>query len=79
MQGCVTPPLPRPPRGIPSLLVKWVISLSFGLVAFPVFSGGLVWPCPLPPCKVGPVVVLVVPAPPVGGSVFHRGMVAAAC
>ena len=28
-----------------------------------------------PPCGVGPVVFLVGPAPPVGGSVFYRGMV----
>ena len=46
----------------------------------------LVWPCcfprlvlfglvPSPPCGVGPVVFLVGPAPPVGGSVFYRGMV----
>ena len=32
-------------------------------------------PCPLPPCGVGPVVVLVGPAPPVWGSVFYRDMV----
>ena len=32
---------------IPPLPVKWVVFL-FGLVAFPVFLGGLVWPCPLP-------------------------------
>ena len=38
----------------PALLVKWVVVL-FGLVAFPVFLGGLVWPRPLPPCGVGPV------------------------
>ena len=30
---------------------------------------------PSPPCGVGPVVFLVGPAPPVGGSVFYRGMV----
>ena len=36
---------------------------------------GLVWPRPLPLCGVGPVVFLVGPAPPVGGSVFYRGMV----
>ena len=35
---------------------------------------GLV-PSPPPPCGVGPVVFLVGPAPPVGGSVFYRGMV----
>ena len=46
----------------------------------------LVWPCcfprlvlfglvPSPPCGVGPVVVLVGPAPPVGSSVFYRDMV----
>ena len=27
------------------------------------------------PCQVGPVVFLVGPAPPMGGSVFYRGMV----
>ena len=32
-------------------------------------------PCPLPPCGVGPVVVLVGPTPPVWGSVFYRDMV----
>ena len=51
MQGCCTPP---PPMVSPALLVKWVVVL-FGLVAFPVFLGGLVWPRPLPPCGVGPV------------------------
>ena len=30
------------------LPVKWAVFL-FGLVAFPVFLGGLVWPCPLLP------------------------------
>ena len=30
---------------------------------------------PSPPCGVGPVVVLVGPAPPVWGSVFYRDMV----
>ena len=76
-------PLPPPPRS------KVVFLL--GLVAFPVFLGGLVWPCPLPAlvlwagyryvpcplpaCGVGPVILLAFPAPPVGGSVFCRGMV----
>ena len=40
-----------------------------------VSPSGLVWPRPLPPCGVGPVVFLVGPAPPAGGSVFYRGMV----
>ena len=66
-----SPPPPPPPHGIP-----------------PCLSSGscLVWPCcvprlvlfglvPSPPCGVGSVVFLVGPAPPVGGSVFYRGMV----
>ena len=71
MQGCYTPP-PPPPHGIPPLPVKWVVVL-FGLVAFPVPS--CLASFPPPPVGVGPVVVLVGPAPPVGGSVFYRGMV----
>ena len=50
------------------------------------FYRGMVWLLPLvsstvivtsppPPCGVGPVVVLVGPAPPVWGSVFYRDMV----
>ena len=70
MQGCHTPP-PPPTPWYPPLPVKWVVVL-FGLVAFPV------WSClassPPPPCGVGPVVFSVGPAPPVGGSVFYRGM-----
>ena len=64
MQGCCTPPAPPTPWY--PLPVKglapssWVV--LFGLV-------------PSPPCGVGPVVFLVGPAPPVGGSVFYRGMV----
>ena len=71
--GLLHPPSPPTPW-YPPLPVKWVVVL-FGLVAFLVFLGGLVWPRPFPPCGVGPVVVLVGPAPPVGGSVFYRGMV----
>ena len=67
MQGCHTPP-PPPTPWYPPLPVKWVVVL-FGIVAFPV------WSCPLPPCGVGPVVFLVGPARPVGGSVFYKGMV----
>ena len=78
MQGCHTPPPPPHPMVSP-LPVKWVVVL-FGLVAFP---SGLVWPRPLspPPCGVGPVVVLVGPAPPVVGQCVLQtyGMAAAAC
>ena len=70
MQGCHTPP-PLPTPWYPPLPVKWVVVL-FGLLLSP---SGLVWPRPLPSCGVGPVVFLVGPAPPVGGSVFYRGMV----
>eukprot|EP00439_Symbiodinium_sp_Y106_P073099 s155_g13.t1 len=49
----------------------WVVVL-FGLVAFPVWSCLATSP---PPCGVGPVVVLVGPAPPVWGSVFYIDMV----
>ena len=67
-------------HGIPPLPVKWVVVL-FGLVAFLVFLGGLVWPRPLPPCGVGPVSFWL--APPclwAGQCVLQRqGMVAAAC
>ena len=63
-----SPPPPSP--WYPPLPVKWVVVL-FALLLSP---SGLVWPCPLPPCGVGPVVFLV-GAPPVGGSVFYRGMV----
>ena len=76
MQGCHTPP-PPPTPWYPPLPGKWVV-FSFGLVAFPV------WSClasSLPPLwsGVGPVVFLVSPAPPVGGSVFYRGMVWYVC
>ena len=50
--------------------VKWVVFL-LGLVAFPVFLGGLAWPCPLPPVEWA--CGLFGPAPPVRGSVFSRG------
>ena len=74
MQGCHTPPPPPPPPPTPwypPLPVKWVVVL-FGLVAFPVWSCLASSP---PPCGVWPVVFLVAPAPPVGGSVLYRGMV----
>ena len=69
MQGCHTPP--PPPHPMVSPLACQVGSC-------------LVWPCcfprlvlfglvPSPSCGVGPVVFLVGPAPPVGGSVFYRG------
>ena len=50
----------------------------------PLVSSNVIVTClvPSPPCGVGPVVVLVGPAPPVWGSVFYKdmyGMVAAAC
>ena len=72
MQGCHTPPPPATPW-YPPLPVKWVVVL-FGLLLSP---AGLVWPRPLPPPPrgVGPVIFLVGPTPPVGGSVFYRGMV----
>ena len=63
MQGCHTAP---PTPWYPHLVVL------FGLVAFPVWSCLASSP---PPCGVGPVVFLVGHAPPVGGSVFYRGMV----
>ena len=65
-------PPPPPAPWYPPLLVKWVVVL-FGLVAFPVWS--FLASSPPPPCGVGPVVFLVGPAPPVGGSVFYRDMV----
>ena len=64
MQGCHTPPSPTTPWYPPLPVLALLLSPS-----------GLVWPRPLPPCGVGPVVFLVGPAPPVGGSVFYRGMV----
>ena len=71
MQGCHTPPPPPTP---------W-----YPRVACQV-GNCLVWPCCFPrlvlfglvpsrPCGVAPVLFLVGPAPPVGGSVFYRGMV----
>ena len=72
--GLLHPPPPPHPMASPPLPVKWVVVL-FGLVAFPLFLGGLVWPRRLPPLWRGPVVFLVGPALPVGGSAFHRGMV----
>ena len=70
MQGCHTP---LPPHPMVSPVACQVGSC-------------LVWPCCFPrlvlfglvhsrPCGVAPVVFLVGPAPPVGGSVFYRGMV----
>ena len=68
--GCVTSVFH--PHPMVSPLACHVGSCLVGLVAFPT---GLVWPRLLPPCGVGPVAFLVGPAPPVGGSVFYRGMV----
>ena len=68
--GLPHPPSPPTPW-YPPLPVKWVVVL-FGLVAFPVWSCLASSP---PPFGEGPVVCLVGPAPPVGGSVFYRGMV----
>ena len=63
---------PFPPTPwYPPLPVKWVVVL-LGLVAFPVWSCLASSP---PPLWSGAVVFLVGPAPPVGGSVFYRGMV----
>ena len=59
MQGCHTPLLPPHPMVSP-------LACQVGSC--------LVWPCCFPRL-VGPVVFLVGPAPPVGGSVFYRGMV----
>ena len=73
MQGCCTA-LPPPAHGIP-LPVKSVLFL-FGLVAFPLFWVVLFGLVLSPPCGVA-VVVLVGPASPVAGTVFHRGMVTA--
>ena len=70
MQGCHTP-LPPPSPWYPPLPVKWVV-VFFGLVAFP---SGLVWPRPLPPLWSGTCGLFGWPRPPVGGSVFYRGMV----
>ena len=63
MQGCPTPP-PTPTPWYPPLPVTWVVVL-LGLVAFPVWSCLASSP---PPCGVAPVVFLVGPAPPVGGT-----------
>ena len=43
----------------------------------PMVSSNVIVTClvPSPPCGVGPVVLLVGPAPPVGGSVLCRSMV----
>ena len=72
MQGCHTPPSPSP--WYPPLPVKWVVVL-FGLVAFPVWSClASSPPTPLWSGTCG-LVFLVGPAPPVGASVFYRGMV----
>ena len=73
------PPLPPPPHGMPSLPVKWVAVL-FGLVAFLVFLGCLVWPRPLPPLWSGACGPFGWPRPAcVGQCVPQRyGMVAAA-
>ena len=42
----------------------------------PLVSSNVIVTClvPSPPCGVGPVVVLVGPAPPVRGSVFYKDM-----
>ena len=74
MQGCHTPPHPPSPWYRP-LPVKWVVVL-FGLVAVPV------WSClassPPPPVEWDLWSFWLAPprgAPPVGSSVFYRGMV----
>ena len=61
---------PRPACGGQCVLQR------YGMVAAAVSSNVIVT-ClvPSPPCGVGPVVVLVGPAPPVWGSVFYRDMV----
>ena len=65
MQGCHTPPPPAHP------MVSPLVVVLFGLVVFPV------WSClaSSPPPPVGPVIFLVGPAPPAGGSVFYGDMV----
>ena len=70
------PPLPPPPpHPMVSPLACQVGSCLVWPCCFPrLVLFGLV-PSPPPPCGVGPVVFLVGPAPPVGGSVFYRGMV----
>ena len=63
MQGCYTPPPPPHPMVSP-------LACQVGCLVLLLSPSGLVWPRPLPHCGVGPVVFLVGPAPPVGGSVF---------
>ena len=72
MQGCHTPPPPPPPHPMVSPVAWQVGVVLFGLVAFPVWSCLASSP---PPCGLAPVVFLVGPAPPVGGSMFYSGMV----
>ena len=59
--GLLHPPSPPPPHGIPPPACQ-VGSRLVWPCCFPVFLGGLVWPRPLPPYGVGPVVFLVGPA-----------------
>ena len=64
---------PSPPLPMVSALACQVGSCLVCACCFPrLVLFGLV---PSPPCGVGPVVFLLGPAPPVGGSVFYRGMV----
>ena len=86
-------PLPTPPPVEWGLWSFWLAPprLWGGSVFYrrmvcllPLVSSNVIVTClvPSPPCGVGPVVVLVGPAPPVWGSVFYKdmyGMVAAAC
>ena len=72
MQGCHTPPPPPPLPMVSPLACQVGSSLVWACCFSRLVLFGLV---PSPPCGVGPVVFLVGPAPPVGGSVFYRGMV----